>query len=491
MITKKNSDEYASDDEWSVAFEHDLLMHYGTCIVQYHGQGELILRGGKKLGCKFEVGQMNNGDVIMLCDFSPSIQFLHDISDSSFEGTTLEGYKVTANKARPMNYLPEIPAGCRGSWESILWHDISVQIVEGDNASRINFGITNLEYSGTEGKIVSEGKKFRKINFCILPINIDEVINLSIIKLKDYDKIMRRLSTLKSIDVTCEIEATLSEDNGIDKLKEIIDNLCYLLSVARGTKIQWIYYNLSNNEGKLISRTHFSRITRPYCPLPVIDPSIEGRNETKVFIENAYPIYLKKREAYNLDHGFIDVYLEGKAEDNFLQTRGVKLAVAMEILKDVFLTTSDSSIKEFIIEEERFETFFTLICENIRGTLSGQIDNSALDRLCCRSNQKKLSCLNRASFRQAINDLCRSIKFRPENDLSLFIYCRDSLIHKGRFYCETATEKQKAFCKPLKGPEYEYFFLVDFLDKIILKFFNYSGVYISSQDLKFERKKLI
>jgi hypothetical protein len=37
--------------------------------------------------------------------------------------------------------------------------------------------------------------------------------------------------------------------------------------------------------------------------------------------------------------------LRGKAEDNFLQTRGVKLAVAMEMLRDVFLTTSDSSIR--------------------------------------------------------------------------------------------------------------------------------------------------
>ena len=329
MITQKSSDENISDDKGSIAFGHNLLTHYGTCIVQYHGHGELTLRGGKKLGCKFEVGQLNDGETIMLCDFSPSVQFLQDLSESSFEGTTLEGYKVTANKARPMNYLPEIPAGCSGSWESILWHDISVQILLGDKANRINFGITNFEFSGTEGCTISDGKKLRLSNFCILPINIEGATNLSIRKLKDYDKIMRRLSTLKNIDVTCEIEATLSEDNCIDKLKEIIDNLSYLLSVARGTKIQWIYYNLYNNEGKLISRTHFSRITRPYCPLPVIDPSIEGRNETKDFIENAYPIYLKKREAYNLDHGFIDVYLEGKAEDNFLQTRGVKLAVAI------------------------------------------------------------------------------------------------------------------------------------------------------------------
>jgi hypothetical protein len=397
---------------------------------------------------------------------------------------------VTANKADPINYLPEIPAGRSGSWESILWRDMSVQMVEGDNASRIYFGITNFEFSGTERETVSEGAHVYRRNFSILPLNIEGAANLSIKKLRDYDKITTRLTTLKGTDVTCEIEATLSDDNDIDKIKEIIDNICYLLSVARGTKIQWIYCNLHSNEGKLISRTHFNRVTRPYSPLPAIDPRIEGRNETKDCIENAYPIYLKKRESYNLNRGVIDAYLEGKSEGDFLQARGIKLAVAIEMLKDVFLTTSDASIKEFIIEEESFETFLTPLCNGIREALSGQIENT-LDRICCKSNQERLICLNRSSFRHAVNDLFRSIKFRPKDDLELFIYCRNSLVHTGKFYFETATDKQKTVCKSLQGPVYEYFFLVDFLDKIFLKLFNYSGIYISSRDLKFDRKKLI
>jgi hypothetical protein len=483
MTIQQSSNENASDDKGESPFERDLLMHYGTCNAQYYGHGELTLRSGEKLGCKFEAGQLNNGDSIMLCDFSPLIRFIQDISGSSFKGTTSEGYRITANGADIMNYLPEIPAGRSGTWESILWRDISVQMVEDDKVNRINFGITNFKFSGTERE---NGR-----NFCILPINIEGATNLSIKKLRDYDKVTTRLSTLKGIDVTCEIEVSLSKDNDINKLTEIINNLCYLLSVASGTKIQWIYNNLYNTDDKMISRTHYSRITKPYCLLPVIDPRIEGRNEIKKFIENAYPIYLKKRNAYNLDRGVIDAYLEGKAEGDFLETRGVKLVVAVEMLKDVFLTTSDASMKEFIIVEERFETFLSPLCNGIREALSGQIEDSTLDRLCCESNKKRLSCLNRVSFRQAVNNLCRSINFRPKkDDLSLFIHCRDSLVHTGKFYCQTATDKQKAVCEPLQEPEYEYFFLVDFLDKIFLKLFNYSGIYVSSQDLKFERKEL-
>lgn len=487
MIIQNSSEENIPDDS-----EKSLLNHYGTCIARYCGTGELIFKDGEKAPCKFEAGQLNNGDVIMLYDLTPPFNFRPGHLVSSFEGTTSNGYKVITNDvSAEINYLPEISKGRSGVWGSILWREISVQMLDGANIDKIHFGIANLEFSGTEGETIKEGKKSTRHNFWILPLDIEGTTNLLIKKIKNYDEIMTYISTLKGIDVTCEIEASLPEDSKINRTKEIIDHMCYLLSIARGTKIQWIYYNLYNNDGKLVSRTHCNRVTRPYCPLPLIDPGIEGRNETKNFIETAYPIFLRKREAYNLDRGVIDAYLEGKAEGNLLQTRGVKLVVAMEMLKHAFLTTSDASLKEFVIDEEQFETLLDPLCEGIHDALRGLVEDDTLEKLCCKSNRKRLLCLNRISFRQAIRDLCRSISFNTKDDLSLFIHCRDSLIHTGKFYCQTATDEQKAICEPLPEPVYEYFFLVDFLDRIFLKFFNYSGKYIYGKDLRFERKELI
>jgi hypothetical protein len=210
MIISLSSNQNISEDNGSADPKRGLLTHYGTCIAQYYGHGELTLKGEYKLSCKFEAGQLNNGDVIILCDFS-SVQFLPDLSESRFDGTTLEGYKVTANNAiNKINYLPEIPTGRSGSWESILWRHISVQMVGGDNVSKINFGITNFEFSGTEGDTISDGKNVCSRNFSILPINIEGGTTLNIKKLSDYDKITMRLRTLKDTDVTCEIETTLS-----------------------------------------------------------------------------------------------------------------------------------------------------------------------------------------------------------------------------------------------------------------------------------------
>jgi hypothetical protein len=63
-------------------------------------------------------------------------------------------------------------------------------------------------------------------------------------------------------------------------------------------------------------------------------------------------------------------------------------------------------------------------------------------------------------------------------DLNLFIYCRNSLVHTGRFYYETATLEESKECKPLPSKTHEFLFLVHTLDKIFLKLLGYDGPYI-------------
>ena len=111
MIISLSSNQNLSDDNGCAAFEYDLLTHYGTCIARYYGYGELTLKGGDKLSCKFEAGQLSNGDAIMLCDFT-EIRILTDLSEASFEGKTLRGHKIIADRAiNIMNYLPKFLKG--------------------------------------------------------------------------------------------------------------------------------------------------------------------------------------------------------------------------------------------------------------------------------------------------------------------------------------------------------------------------------------------
>jgi hypothetical protein len=52
-------------------------------------------------------------------------------------------------------------------------------------------------------------------------------------------------------------------------------------------------------------------------------------------------VHLRERhDTWGLSRGLLDAYLDAKAEADYLQTRGVKLAIALEMLKEVFLQAS-------------------------------------------------------------------------------------------------------------------------------------------------------
>ncbi|MBI4002976.1 MAG: hypothetical protein HY348_14495 [Nitrospira defluvii] len=319
------------------AFEQNLLKDYGDPIMSYDGQGVLTLEDGREVSCKFEAGQLRKGDVLLLCDFLPPVLFLGTISAIRFEGTTSEGYRISCdNRIMEINYLPDLPRdGRTGFFAAFRLGEMNVQMTDSPTQARsVRFGVTNFQFVGTDAQ------QSGNFHFLALPLKLkgaNSTTELSIRPLEHDTKIMRRITTLKITDVTCEVVSDIPEDGSIGRLKEVIDDLCYLMSVARGTTIQWIYCNHYNAADECIMRTHSPRITKPFSPSSIIDPRVDGRHETRAFLEQGYGVYVSKRDSYGLNRGTIAAYLDAKAEQDYLETRGAKLAVAMEMLKAVFL----------------------------------------------------------------------------------------------------------------------------------------------------------
>lgn len=454
----------------------DLLKEYGNCLSVYHGKGTLTLTNGKKHNCYFEAGQLSNGQVILLCDFLPPSPNSIQIFAERFDGETSGGYQISAEKRiNEFNYLPEIPVECNsGFWSAFHLTEMSI-LMTNSRPERLHFGVTNFEFLGTERLCQSDNY------YChFLPLNLESVrglTNLSIKPLNLYDKIVQRVKTLKGIDVSCEVIAEIPTDGNIFGVTEVVDDLCYVLSVARGTKIQWVYCDRYDVTGKLVSRTHTSRITKRYCPLKIIDPIAGGGKETKTFIEQAYMAYVEKRESFKLSKGTIDAYLDAKAEADYLEMRGIKLAVAMEILKSVFVELPDAPMKAYITEEEKFKKLSPHLCAAIDEFLKTEIiDRDSRKAMC---NDKRILELNRRSFAYFLKKLCRHIDLRiGEDDIKLFVQCRNKLVHDGRFYCAIAIPDEQNECKPLPSKLHEYCFLINFLDRVFLKLLGYSGPYI-------------
>jgi hypothetical protein len=459
--------------------EQTFLDDYGESIAVYVGQGVLTLKDGRKLNCEFEAGQLSDGEVLLLCSImppDPSLCFT-TIAAISFDGLTAEGHRIAcANRITEINYLPEPPGDGRTAvFTAFRLDEMTVQVTDRHTqAKSARFGVTNFQFTGIAAQQSDD------LSCLVLPLTLRHESNqteLSIRPLKHYAKIKRRIKTLRSTAVTCEVISDILQDCGRVRLKEVVDDLCYLLSVARGTRNQWIYCDLYDESGGLVMRTHSSRVTKPYCSLAVIDPRCDGRYETKAFLEQSYSAYVSKRDSYRLNRGTIDAYLDAKAENDYLETRGVKLAVALEMLNAVFVELPDSSAEEFVLDQEDFKKHVQPISAAIDKILEREgVEKNERKAIC---SEMKIEGLNRRAFRYFIGKLCRQIGLKvEEKEIGLFVECRDKLVHRGRFYCEVATNEERKKYPPLPSKTDEYFFLVNFLDRIFLKLLGYSGIYI-------------
>jgi hypothetical protein len=428
------------------------LLAYGDYLATYNGNGTLTLEDTQTISCTFEAGQLRNGEIRLLC--SSSDFFALSTPIKKFNGTTIEGYQVSS--ARELLCIDYQVSSRIGTWVAYRLHEMMVQMSEHVRAQNLRFGLTNFLFRSP------------------LPLRLEhenDVAMLSIQPPKEHSDIQWNLTKLRGIDVTCEVVGNIPPHRDKKWLEHVVDALCYLLSVARGTKVEWIYCDQYDGNGTCLSRTHASRVTKNYCPLSVLkdDP------ETKVFVEKIYGTYRANREDYRLDLGTIDAYLDAKAENDYLQLRGIKLAVAMEALKAVLLKLPQINAKEYILGDNDFKSIRRKIEKFVRDELKVERVGSIQRSEICR----KLSELNRRPFKDILIDLFDYIDLRvEEQDLALFVKCRDSLVHQGRFYYETATLGDRKQVEPLHSEIEEYCFLVNFLDKVLLKLLGYSGPYI-------------
>ena len=118
--------------------------------------------------------------------------------------------------------------------------------------------------------------------------------------------------------------ATISAMQTLDLIKNTISNLCDLISIAKGTRVQWIYYDLLENDS-LISKVHIFRATRRYNDSPIISMMGSAGKEFKTFLETTYPIYAERCDPYRLHEGTIDAYLDAKGGSDLAEMRGQNL----------------------------------------------------------------------------------------------------------------------------------------------------------------------
>lgn len=275
------------------AGEYNLTSSYGDCIAIYRGEGTLSLQNEQTIPCDFEAGQLRSGSVLIICRFSQHFD-IFKIPAHRFDGRTVEGFRISSVENMLFLDAHITPPGITATFAV---RELVVHTSENIRVQSVRFGITNFLFAAPITLVLE---------------HLDSLIEISIEPVKNYEVLARRLRVLKTIDVTCEVVGNIARDGNAERLEEAVENLCYLLSLARGTKIQWIYCDRYSEEGILLSRRHGTRVTKAYCPLYILDQN--NNRETKAFIDGTYSSYVANCNRYEFDGGTIVAYLDAKAE---------------------------------------------------------------------------------------------------------------------------------------------------------------------------------
>jgi len=405
---------------------------YGAPLAAYAATGQLRCGDGQTQSCRCHCGQLRDGNVILLCymnDFVP----LDDQQVVGFSGTDNQGNRLAAELLDDLAYLPEVQD--YGQYAAYRARELRVVCDDAARApGRLRFGVTNLRFASTSTLTTRNEEGVLSSVVRVLPLQLagpGGVWSLSIRPTGDQDRVVQGLVTNRGIDVTGEIVVESAPTSDLAVARQLVTDLCFLLSIARGTKVQWIYVDEYGADGRVLRRTHCNHITRRFGPLEPLDHRPTAADDTRRFLEAGYEEFVKKAAGFRLRTGLVDAYLDAKSEGNFLEVRGVKLAVVVEMFKSIFLETPAGKLAP------------------------------------------------KKPFLQVLKKLCTYLGLNVEGtEVRLFVECRNTLVHGCRFYVDGGPPAKKKKLPPRPNPTDEFLFLVSFVDRLFLRLLGYKGKFL-------------
>lgn len=459
----------------------DEVQTYGPFVAECSGTGQFVLAGNQMSeNGPFWIGQAHNGNVLICYKdgiLSP-IELQSDLT--SFSGVTDSGFQVaTIGKLYPMRQHLDFLDQSRCT--IVLASEVHLATLSPSTAVRERYGLTNFLYCGTE-QLQVEPNHWQ----LALPLTIryeNQSIAGKIHMLPDYDSASRLLEAVRGIRVTVELEIDMTaSEMSVSNLDTAVDTLCRVLSLARGTHVTWVYRTSVNADGRPVGAVYSNRPTFGYHSGAILDDSPNDATNTRQFVEETCSEYIAKSSPYMLDKGSLDTYLEGKAEGQYLETRALKLVVAMEMLVAGHFHDPAAARSDHVINPSVFSAMVPELTSCISQTVLSYTANHPSDRKHAKriSAPARVSQLNERSFEELVYVMWQDIGLRasPADARSIQV-TRNSLVHTGQFACSRVQETPNHVeaCQS-STPIEEYFSLSSLLDRTFLRILNYDGPYI-------------
>jgi hypothetical protein len=451
------------------------MAYYGhacNAFIEYEGEGILVLEDHTELNCEFKAGQFTSGNIILICSVLPIS--IHRIRTENWETRPIRANYLKGQTIKGQ-FFEAVEVNFAHSWGihedpiviCFIFTPKEIRIGELSElpVDTISFGITNFLFNGISYEIPGY----------IEYINLDHLLGkkIALWKVKDYDNISQFMKITGEQHITCEILADVANLNDIKTMEKMIHDLCYVLSAGSGSKVQWIFYNVFSKDVLLYSR-HILVPIKPYNSQTIIDAEKDTQNWIN-FINIAYPSFLIDISRFGEINDIprimaaIDVFTDSRIPTDFTQTKGIKLAVTMEMIKEMFKAAWIPETK--ILRGKASKDMERELKEALEPILERHLPEGEAEKALGKIYQ-----LNKVSFETILKKGFEQINFTPDPmDLKLFVMNRDSLVHQGRFYSETVTDTQKTRCMPLGSPGDDYTFVSNFLNRVFHALLGYKG----------------
>ena len=390
-------------------------------LAEMYGEFHSVYRGVGKLNgrdCEFEIGQKPSGDIYLCChsqELLPESNGNLELIGTADEGSVhVEGKVIRTTVRENFDYYY-----CNaGKFE------MDVGKLDWGRTHTVKFAITNFMFVGNEKEEYSTGG-WRRTD---LKLQLDDV-NISFQKVEMYDSIIKSLERNKNTEITCELAIEV-DNHAQEEILEIVDNICSLLTIARGTKINWISYKLLDSDSELICHHCEPRITVPYTSMALVK-SLGIPKCTIDFLTQCYSTYKEWNSQYHFNdigNFLVDIHSRG-----FLETRCLLLFSVVEVL-----TRSLSDSKEPLKRLRDFVDMHNVSVEKCRQKKCGRGCGT------CSPN-------------------CKECKTRCELNCEIgkFIQDRNEFVHRMRFPNDKITEG--------------YYRNLRFLHRMILSSLNFGG----------------
>lgn len=455
----------------------DMLAEFGDSRRVYRGSGNLSTDDGR-LKCDFQACQLSNGEVVMVCQViqKGAIYRITGMVVNELSGVTSDGDHF---RSGGRHFQVRASTGVDVADTFAFKPDwICITAAGGSHPqAELMYDLVNCEFDGIQEH---DGREWTR------PLRLElrdtiGVFPVTLRRVSDYDVAARRLRTRDRVATTCTATISLKElsdsARSISAADRVITNLCALLSVARGTKVQWISRSKSLLDGTVIERCHNTNVVRPFGWMAPIDA--RSGKATKSFVENAYPVFLAREHSFRL-LAMIDAYTSARSDTDFVEMRGAKLTVALEAIKQEFINGHDVSTG-LLLGPEITGPITVDFIESIANQLRAyKVEEGIIGQIATKQNVINLF---RRTFRDMLTTMADELGIELDaEELRWFVRSRNALIHNGKFWC--SLEPPTPGSPRPKNSTEELLFDVYFLDRIMLAVCGHEGEYVDWRDLQ-------